>query len=730
MRIAFLLVLMVIVILGGAFLRAVGRGYLGEPVPRGEVTEAAVPAATIEARKAAHKQILFGDLHVHTSFSWDAFSLGLPIVNGEGVHPPADACDFARFCAGLDFWAITDHAESITPRTWRETRQMIRECNAVAGAGENPDVVAFLGWEWTQVGRTPETHYGHKNVILRDTEEGSVPVRPIAAGGLPLQLMRARSSLGERLMPALLDWPNRQTYYDRARFQEDMLAVPMCREGVDVRALPAECTEVAETPDALFEKLRQWGSDALVIPHGNSWGLYTPAGSTWDRQLRGELHDPELQTLIEVYSGHGSSEEYRDWRHVARDADGNASCPSPTEDFTPCCWRAGELIRARCGDLSADECETRVREARQNFVDAGLTGMETVPGTTVEDWLDCGVDRTTYNPTLEHRPGGSAQYALAISSFDEGEPRRFRFGFIGSSDNHTSRPGTGYKELRRHGMVDAAGARDESWYRRLTPDRGEPLPRSIAWDPSRPLDFFGRLAFERQASFFLTGGLAAVHADGRKRDSIWQALERKEVYATSGARILLWFDVINGPEGVAPMGSEIPMRRAPRFRVRAAGALKQRPGCPEHVTGSLSPERLERICLGECYNPSDERHLIKWIEVVRIRPQVRADESVGERIEDPWKTFTCQPNPAGCIALFEDPEFVGAGREFVYYARAIQEPTPMINAANVRCTYDEAGNCVEVDPCYASYLTPFTDDCLTPSEERAWSSPIFVRPER
>jgi len=31
------------------------------------------------------------------------------------VHPPADACDFARFCSQLDFYALTDHAEALNP---------------------------------------------------------------------------------------------------------------------------------------------------------------------------------------------------------------------------------------------------------------------------------------------------------------------------------------------------------------------------------------------------------------------------------------------------------------------------------------------------------------------------------------------------------------------------------------------------------------------------------------
>jgi hypothetical protein len=734
-------------LLAFASIEAAGCGRHEGP---GKIEGARLPQPVLESRERAEAttaraladrsvvpvpadQILFGDLHVHTTYSADAFMMALPILQGEGVHPIADACDYARFCSALDFWSITDHSEAITPARWRETKDTVRQCNAIAGDPANPDLVTFLGWEWTQIGQTPKDHYGHKNVILRDVEEDRVPRRPINAAAFAAGAMRQRVPLRQRLFLPLLDWPNRQIYWNLMEFQRELIDTPPCPEGVDTKDLPENCSESAATPEQLYHKLDQWGFPALVIPHGTTWGLYTPPGSSWDKQLTPAQHDPSRQKLVEVYSGHGNSEEFRAWKDVDFDAAGNSICPAPQDGYEPCCWRAGEIIRERCDDRSSPECEKRVAEARANYLAAGVQGRFTVAGTQVEDWGNCGACPDCFLPAFNYRPRSSVQYMLALTNFDApgatpGEPLRFRFGFIASSDNHSARPGTGYKEFGRIPNTEARGAIDAEWRKRVLPQSDEaPAAESTPFDPDRrALQAFQALDFERQASFFLTGGLVAAHAAGRSRDAIWDALQRREVYGTSGERILLWFDLLNGPQGPLPMGSETRIGENPRFRVRAAGSFKQKPGCPESSTQGLSPERLARLCRGECYNPSDERHVITRVEVVRIRPRVRPDEPIGSLIEDPWRKISCPYDPSGCVVEFEDPDFAAGHREAIYYVRAIQEPTPAVNAAGLRCTFDAEGRCVAVHPCYGDYRTPASDDCLAPAEERAWSSPIFV----
>ena len=739
--------LSVLVLAALALVYAAGIGSFGTQDGPGEIVGAtrsdesmrakqdavAAAAAAIDVPRA--KQILFGDLHVHTTISFDAFMTSLPSLGGEGAHPPADACDFARYCSALDFWSINDHAEAITAPAWSDTISSIRQCNELAGDPANPDLVSFLGWEWTQVGTTPDDHWGHKNVVLPGLADDEIPARPIAAGGRTLQIRMNPPGPWARGLLALSSGQERMHTF--AGYFAERDAQPVCADDVDTKDLPRDCLEIAETPAELFCKLDEWGLPSIVIPHGTTWGMYTPPGSTWDKQLAGAMNDPARQTMLEVYSGHGDSEPYRDFRAVRWDDDGEVYCPAPTDAYLPSCWRAGDIIEERCLDEggSDGECEARAEETRQLAAEAGGAAHLVVVGEQAADWLDAGQCRDCDQPAFNYRPGGSAQYLLALGNFgeDPGEPSRFRFGFMASSDNHYARPGTGYKEKYRRGNTESntrrtSGDSPLSSFFLAAPEEPSAEPRPF--DPATtPFTGFQLAEMERQASFFMTGGLIAVHASGRDRDSIWRAVDRREVYATSGPRILLWFDLLNPPGSrgeTLPMGGETELVDAPIFQVRAVGSFEQQPGCPDDVTSALPQDSLERLCKGECYHPSDARRPITRIEIVRIRPQNRPDEDVSYLIDDPWQTLPCEDAGDGCAVTFTDAEFPAQRRDTVYYARVYEAPAPAINAGGASCEYDEDGNCVRANLCEGD------DDCLAEHEPRAWSSPIWVdfdRPE-
>ena len=741
---AVIFALLFAIFLGGLWVYLGTVGFHGERQGLGDIAAQSRAAEFVEdkyrrqqqARNATRpaeedstrdKQILFGDLHTHTTYSFDAYNISLPMYQGEGTHPPGDACDFARYCSGLDFWSINDHAEGLTPRQWQQTREMVRQCNAVAGDPRNPDLVTFLGWEWTQIGDTPETHYGHKNVVLRDTGDDEVPVRPISSRE---QLFPGGTDPFGTLMRLMFiasapDGGARQRYYDFMRFLHDRDDLQGCEPGRPVRELPADCQESAPTPSELFAKLDDWGYPYLTIPHGNSWGFYTPPQASWDKQLAAHKEPERHEPLIEIFSGHGNIEQYRSWRAVATDEEGNSFCPPPQADFLPECWRAGDIIRERCLSTGApvDECDQRAQKTRENFILTKDSGHWTVPGTRVEDWLDAGQCRDCYMPAYNHRPTNSVQYGLAIRDFDDSSqsPKRYRWGFIGSSDVHTARPGNGYKEIMRRTMTDAAlGMLGPPAF--LT--EAEPVPNYV------PLEERGGLFgpyFERFASFFGTGGLVAVHARGRDRQAIWDALERKEVYGTSGDRILLWFDLLDSEAGQRyPMGSMVEREGELNFEVNAVGAFEQKPGCPEDSLRAVATDRLDRLCGGECYHPGDRRKPIDRIEVIRIRPQNHAGENVGPLIEDPWKVLKCPAGEEACTVRFTDDSFTEGQRDVIYYVRAIEPASPTVNADQLRCEHNAAGECVAVNPCSAGGTTDWAEDCLAKAEERAWSSPIYI----
>jgi hypothetical protein len=739
------LVTAVIVSAAAFYVTGVFNGWHGQTRDAGEIVGAALPAELIEARTqvqtaaieevgaTAGTQILFGDMHVHSTFSTDAFVWALPMLRGEGANQVADACDFARYCSALDFWAMTDHAEALTPTRWSQSIANVQQCAARSDPAGPPDVIPFMGFEWTQVGALPENHYGHKNVIFETLNAEDIAARPIAAAGTTVRVLRDNA---DSLLPpqiAFLDFENRQAYYDFGRFVAEVRDTPLCDPDLPSSLLPSTCYELAATPGELIARLDSQGLDPLIIPHGSSWGLYTPPGTTWDKQLDPAQH-PERMRLIEIFSGHGNSEEYRSWRPNAGTS-ASPICPEPSGAYLPSCWRAGDIILERCTSegIDAIECERRATEARTNAVFIGLAGHLTVLGEDPRDWLDAGQCRDCFLPSFNHNPTTSVQYGLAISRFVEGDdnadPERFHWGFIGSSDTHTARPGIGYKPFARHYMTDAGGADNEALAGRIIPRDGETPARSrpITRENMIATAGFQMTEIERQSSFFTGGGLAATHVRERSRSEIWDSMQRREVYATSGLRQLLWFDLIdNAGNRLAPMGADADIESDPVFRVRAVGSLKQNPGCPDVSVRGLPADRLEQLCRGECYNPGNERYLISRIEIVRIRPQIEADENLDMLIEDTWLTLPCDDAGYGCQVEFSDPDFVSSARDTLYYVRAIQEPSGQVNGDALRCEYDENGTCIAANLCFGDYRTDMADECISQVEHRAWSSPIYV----
>ncbi|QNL19026.1 DUF3604 domain-containing protein [Hyphobacterium sp. CCMP332] len=118
-------------------------------------------------------------------------------------------------------------------------------------------------------------------------------------------------------------------------------------------------------------------------------------------------------------------------------------------------------------------------------------------------------------------------------------------------------------------MSDAGGAETQNVAERILPPDGEAPAQSLRITRE---DLIANAGFqmtevERQASYFTSGGLVAAHVSERSRDGVWNALENRQVYATSGLRQLLWFDLVdeNG-DSLAGMGAETERMDNPVFR--------------------------------------------------------------------------------------------------------------------------------------------------------------------
>jgi hypothetical protein len=282
----------------------------------------------------------------------------------------------------------------------------------------------------------------------------------------------------------------------------------------------------------------------------------------------------------------------------------------------------------------------------------------------------------------------------------------FRFGMIGSSDAHTSLATT--QEDNFFGKVVAL----------------EPTADPIRFDEivaGRIPNPEGRnnrmLARETSAS-----GLAAVWSRDNTREALWDAMYRKEVYGTTGTRLVVrvfgGYDfaakdlersdfAVHGYARGVPMGGELraaPQGRSPGFLVVARkdpdGANLDR---VQVVKGWLDAKGV----------PQEKVHDVAWSgQKERSRMPGRDGKlpAVGNTVDVAEATYTNAIGAPHLAAYWKDPAFDPKQRAF-YYVRVLEIPTPRWT------TFDAK---------YFKVARP--KDVPASIQERAYTSPIWYTP--
>jgi hypothetical protein len=597
---------------------AVGCARGGPETPAAEQSQSTIPNP--------QRNAYFGDLHVHTQYSFDAFVFGVRAM-------PEDAYRFARGDAishpsgyeiqlrggQLDFIAVTDHSEylGILPALADPEHPLSRLPIARVVSGDTGlstrQAFETFGPSLLAGQIVPEIDDAEVNTsawheIIEAAERNYEPGRLTTFIGFEYTSLPAYQNL------------HRNVIY---------------RSGA-VPEIPFSAFD-SQNPEDLWEWLDQRradGMEALAIPHnsnasnGQMFKLETWAGEPLDadyaaRRMRNE-------PIVEVTQVKGSSDTH--------------PLLSPNDE-----WAEFEILPYMLGTTTPSE----------------------VPGSYAREALLNGLEMEV-----------------------EGGFNPYRFGLIGSSDNHNA--GGSFSETDYFGKV---GVMD-----------GEPQRRaSVPLDSPGP---DGEIYADTYYRFWGASGLAGVWAEENTRESIFNALRRKETFATTGPRIRVRFfagyqitdALIDDPDlvtrayaGGVPMGGDLTADgdRAPRF---LAWAMRDPNSAPLQrlqivkgwVEGGETAEQVFDIACSDGLAPDPETH--------------RCPDN-GATVDLSDCSIPDRLGAAELKALWIDPEPVSPA---FYYLRVLENPTCRWS------TWDAVRAGVE-----PRLELPKT------IQERAWSSPIW-----
>lgn len=617
-----------------------------------------------------HRRALFGDLHVHTAYSFDAVANSVEtyphdahrFARGEAIpFFPLDAegrpAGSVRIDRPLDFVAVTDHGEFLGERALCRTPGSPRYDSEFCAAYRSSE-------------RTGMVMLG---TIVNAENPQRVPQLCGADGALCREF--AKGPWQEMIDAA-------EAFYDRSaacRFTSfvgyEYTGTPglsnihrnVIFRNARVPPLPVSYVEAPRYDQLWSELTRQCGADCewITIPHnsnlanGRMFALLEPAGHGHDHGAgHGHDHDRDAreralaeqrlrnEPVIEIFQHKGNSE----------------------------CMNGLSTVFGRPDEHCEFEAVRRFGERRQ-VIDIALVDGELRQGSREVLTDECGdgtgsggmVGGGCVHESDFHRSnllrGLRDEQRLGINTA--------RLGVIASTDTHASTPGA-VAEDDWGGHVSVEATPEE----RLQPGL---LTSGIVGNP---------------------GGLAGVWAVENSRDAIFEALQRREVFGTSGPRI--------EPRLFAGWGYDASLcddadwlARAYRDGVPMGGDLV--------LHGARRPPTLLVHALADPEDaPLERLQIVKgWV--------TREGEAHYEVIDVAGEPGTGR---ARLCAVYRDDAF-DPTRPAYYYLRVLQTPTERWSAFDCAAIPETARPPV----CAADSKVPRR------IQEMAWSSPVWYRPQ-
>ncbi|CAN7515315.1 DUF3604 domain-containing protein [Pararhizobium sp. LjRoot255] len=272
----------------------------------------------------------------------------------------------------------------------------------------------------------------------------------------------------------------------------------------------------------------------------------------------------------------------------------------------------------------------------------------------------------------------------------------YKFGLINSSDAHTG----------------LTAMEEDNFFGKTTPQEPSPHRMTAAFIDNKQT---GVKIMDWEVS---AAGYAAVWAQENTRASIWDAMQRKETYATTGPRMVVRFfggwdfetvDALNrlpadvGYAKGVPMGGDLaaaPNGKVPTFLV---AALK------DPIGANLDRYQIVKGWLDKDGNAQEKVYDVAWSDDRKAGADGKLPP-VGDTVDLATATWTNSIGDPELIAVWKDPDFDPTQRAF-YYGRVIEIPTPRWTA------YDA----------YRFGVKPLPGTTMT-LQERAFTSPIWYNP--